>query len=317
MATNLSTSNLWWISLVQCPICYEKPFKENLRGKLKCLSCDTKFELVKNRIDWTPEHQITQGYDRPKNKWDLLKRCINPLSNPLLPFRYWIKLRTEQFYKRTINDNRLAESWANHYLSGIRLPENATILDHGCGRGRSIGLLNQNGFKVVGQDMIADNWWKNFDKNGFQILPPNYTKLPWRDSSFDLVTNIMVIGYLPREKLDCFVKEICRVLKPNGYWLILEANDKSLGRRLFNREYENPLPLNTMRVFAKNHKFKEIDVSYEAFYAPFFPILINFIRKQCGPWQFDISDYDSWLAKQISPEKRGQWLMRLKCLKNE
>ena len=27
--------------------------------------------------------------------------------------------------------------------------------------------------------MIANKWWKNFDENGFQILPPNYKKLPY------------------------------------------------------------------------------------------------------------------------------------------
>ena len=92
--------------------------------------------------------------------------------------------------------------------------------------------------------------------------------------------------------------------------MVLEANVESFGVKAF--QMDHLMPLNLMRSLAAQNGFKEIDISYESFYAPVFPLVFNFIRKQCGPWPMDISDYDSWIAKQIQPEKRGMWLLRLR-----
>jgi SAM-dependent methyltransferase len=310
MENNLSLSFKWWMNLVECPWCGEKPFLNKPSMKMECRSCSRPFEIRNNELEWIPDGQKTKRYDVAKGKIDFIKRALNPLSNPLLPMRYLSKFRTEQYYQRTLSDQFLAEEWADHYLSGIDLPKDAVVLDHGCGRGRNVGLLNQIGYKVSGQDMIPSPWWERLPDSGFQVVPPNYERLPWKSSSYDLASDIGVIGYLPRENLGSFVKEVKRILKPGGYWLILEANDKGYSREHFPSK--NLLPLSLMRSLATQNGFREIDVSYEGFYAPFFPFAINFLRKQCGPWPMNISDYDSWMAEQIPPEKRGLWLLRLR-----
>jgi hypothetical protein len=48
--------------------------------------------------------------------------------------------------------------------------------------------------------------------------------------------------------------------------------------------------------------------SYEGFYAPVFPVLINAIRKTLAPWPFDLADHDSALARLIAPRRRALWL---------
>lgn len=299
----------WWMDLVRCPWCGENPFKGDPSEKMECTSCKRPLELRGNEIDWLPEGKKTKRYDAPKSKLDFIKRALNPLSNPLLPLRYWSKFRTEQYYQRTLNDKNLAEKWADHYLSGLNLPKDAVVMDHSCGRGRNIGLLNQSGFQVVGQDILAHPWWGNFPDSGFQVVPPYSQGLPWKSSRFDLINDALVVSYIPEIILEPFIKEIRRILKPGGYWIILEANNQSYGQKHF--QIKNLLPLESMRSLATQNGFKEIDVSYEGFYAPFFPLFINFLRKQCGPWPMDISDYNSWIAKQIPPEKRGLWLLRL------
>jgi len=309
MKNSLFTSKNWWMHLVQCPNCNESPFTDNFNENSKCQSCGTNFQLNNNTLKWLLTKEQTKRYDHPKSKLDLIKRGLNPLSNPLLPLRYWSKFQIERYYRRTLTDRDLAIKWAKHYLSGIELPKGAAILDHGCGRGRNVGLLNQLGYQVAGQDMTENTWWNRFSNAGFQVLPPDCDKLPWKNSSFDLVNNNLVVCYLDKKKLNSFVKEIKRVLKPGGVWLILEANEQSLGHKHF--QIESLTPLDLMRSLATKNGFREIDTSYEGFYAPYFPLFINFLRKQCGPWPFDVSDYDSWLAKQISPEKRGLWLLRL------
>ena len=104
------------------------------------------------------------------------------------------------------------------------------------------------------------------------------------------------------------MQEVRRVLKPGGYWIVLEANEESYGRKHFQQAL---LSLPLMRSLAARAGFREIDLSYEGFYAPVFPLLINFLRKQCGPWPMDVSDYDSWLARRSPPRKRGLWRLRL------
>jgi SAM-dependent methyltransferase len=310
MGNNLSSSIKWWMELVRCPWCGENPFRDDSPEKVQCKSCDRPFEWKDNELEWLPKMKKTKRYDAPKGKMALIKRALNPLSNPLLPMRYWSKFRTEQYYQRTLNDKSLAKEWADHYLSGLDFPKDAAVLDHSCGRGRNIGLLNQLGYQVAGQDMTSNLWWKNLSSSGFQIVPPNSERLPWKSSSFDLVNNTMVIRYLPQESMKSFVQEIWRVLKPGGYWLILETNNQGYGRA--HTQLKSTLSLDFMRSQVAQNGFKELDTSWEGFYAPFWPFFINYLRKQCGPWPMDISDYSSWIAKQIPPEKRGLWLLRLR-----
>jgi len=310
MENNPSFSFKWWMNLVECPWCSEKPFPNEPPIKMECRFCRSPFEVRNNVLEWIPDGQKTKRYDAAKGKLDIVKRLLNPLSNPLLPMRYWSKIRTEQYYRRTLNDNNLAKKWAEHYLTGIDIPKNAMVLDHGCGRGRNVGLLSQLGYQVAGQDMTVDKWWARLPDSGFQVIPRGSERLPWKSSSYDLVNDDVVIRYLPEEMVKSFVKEIRRVIKPGGYWLILETNNQGFGRK--HAQLKSTLSLNLMRSLAKQNGFKEIDVSYEGFYAPFFPFAINFLRKQCGPWPMNISDYESWMAEQIPPEKRGLWLLRLR-----
>lgn len=310
MSNNLSPSQKWWMDLIRCPWCRDIPFRADLSMSINCESCKSSFEFKNNEVEWVSEGHKKKRYDAPRGKIDFFKRVLNPLSNPLLPLSYWSKFRTEQYYQRTLNDKSLAKKWVEHYLSGLNLPKNALILDHGCGRGRNVGLLNQLGYQFAGQDMTSSSWWGNLMDSGFQIVPPDCEGLPWKNSAFDLINDSLVVSYIPVKIFEVLIKEIRRVLKPGGYWVILAANNKSYGQKNF--QIKNLLPLDSMRSLAKNNGFKEIDVSYEGFYAPYFPLFINFIRKQCGPWNFDLSDYESWLAEQTPPEKRGLWLMRLR-----
>jgi hypothetical protein len=108
------------------------------------------------------------------------------------------------------------------------------------------------------------------------------------------------------------MQEIRRILKPGGYWLLLEANSGSLAAKHLRSRIGRLHELDRVRRLAVNSGFTEISQSFEGFYAPYFPVLINFIRKLCSFRQFDISDYDSWVVKAMLPEKRGLWLLRLK-----
>lgn len=314
---NEKKSDLFDLNEVSCAWCGGNSFiGSNFTKKFQCHTCEEQFEIQGNLLIWKKNEFCEEGFVQLLKRiirvygiFNLLKRALNPVSSPFLPFRYISNLRTRQYYKRTIFERKLAEHWATHYFSELDLPPNAAVLDHGCGKGRNVGLLTQLGFNVSAQDIESHSWWGHFPYCKFQTVPPNAQRLPWPDASFDLILDFGVIGLFPHDKIvDLFI-EIRRVLKPQGYWLILEANDNSYGRHAFQQP---TLPLHAARLFSREAGFIEVNFSYEGFYSPFFPQLVNFFRKVCGPWRMNLSDFDSWLAQRIAAEKRGLWLLRLR-----
>ena len=224
--------------------------------------------------------------------------------------RHLSRWRVEQYYRRTLTDVELARSFARNFLGGLNLPSESRVLDFGCGRGRNIGLLDQLGYKVVGQDVISNRWWERLVNAGFQVLGPS-PHLPWKDASFDVVVEVEVIHYLSSAALQNHVKEIRRIIKPGGYWVLLEAQDGSDGAEHIRRQIGRLHPLGEVRKLMADEGFVEKDIQYLGYYARHFPLLINFLRRQCSPRPFDMYDWNSWLASQVPKERRGLCLMRM------
>ena len=81
MENNLSTSIKWWMDLVRCPWCGEKPFGYNVSLKMECRSCNRPFESRNNELEWIPYGEKKKRYDIPKGEIDFIKRGLNPLSD--------------------------------------------------------------------------------------------------------------------------------------------------------------------------------------------------------------------------------------------
>lgn len=308
-------TSIWWHALVVCPSCgsRELSWPDHTMWEGKCVKCGRDFKLDNDILRWNDTNQVTKMALLPVLA-RRLRNFLNPISSPLLPFRYLTQIRLERYYQRTLLDSDLARKWAGHYLDGLDLPEEVIVLDFGCGRGRNVGILNQLGYWVAGQDVKFHSWWHRLTGCGFQVTQGS-SNLPWRDAVFDLVVEVEVIHYIHETQLLKHVQEIKRILKPGGYWLLLEANSKSFGARQVRSKIGRLHELDKVKELTASSGFIEISQSFEGFYAPYFPILINFIRKLCVPRQFDISDYDSWLATKIMPERRALWLLRLKKIK--
>lgn len=306
----------WWHELLSCPSCGAPIEVGCMEGApCHCGRCNTGYRVFGNRVEWAePSEDTAPAVFKSK-----LAKCksyayilLNPLTNPLSPLALWGSYRVEGYYGRTMADASLAKKWAAHYLKDLSLESGATVLEYGCGRGRHIGLLNQLGFRAVGQDMVTNKWWSRLNSSGFQRLSPSLPLLPWRHGKFDLIMNVMVIHYMPPQSLEEYIAQAYKLLKPGGYLIMTEGNGGGYARNALNREYGgNVHALSFVRALAEKTGFREVDQSYEGFYSPVFPVFVNFIRKQCGPWPLDIADYESWAARVISPEKRGLWVLRL------
>jgi SAM-dependent methyltransferase len=113
-------------------------------------------------------------------------------------------------------------------LRQVRVPDDARILDVGCGGGRTIGKLAQmvpNG-KVFGLDLspasvdvARETNRKEVDAGRVHIQQGSVSTLPFPDGTFDLVTAVETHYYWPDLPND--VREVARVLKRGGTFLLI------------------------------------------------------------------------------------------------
>lgn len=113
-------------------------------------------------------------------------------------------------------------------LQQVTVPKNATILDVGCGGGRtvhSLAALATEG-SVVGLDYSAASVAVSRDLNAqeihagrVRIEQGSVAALPFPDRTFDVVTAVETHYYWP--DLPANVREVVRVLKPGGTFVLI------------------------------------------------------------------------------------------------
>ena len=118
-------------------------------------------------------------------------------------------------------------------LSHVAIGKQWTILDIGCGGGRTVGELAKaaDAGKVYGIDYAEGSVAASRNHNRqliadgrVHIERGSVSKLPFSDCMFDLVTAIETQYYWPHLQDD--MKEVRRVLKPGGKLLVIAENYK-------------------------------------------------------------------------------------------
>ena len=104
----------------------------------------------------------------------------------------------------------------------------STILDIGCGSGRTAISLSQSGFNVIGVDitpeMIESAKKISLSKNlNIDYRVGDATKLEFPDSYFDgaIFANNGWVQIPGKENRQKALSEICRTLKPNSYFILV------------------------------------------------------------------------------------------------
>ncbi|MEW6558107.1 MAG: class I SAM-dependent methyltransferase [Elusimicrobiota bacterium] len=109
------------------------------------------------------------------------------------------------------------------------------ILDLGCGSGRHVIYFTKRGFDVYGIDIskeglnITKSWLKKEKLKANLKIGSVYEKLPYQNNFFDAIISVQVIHHARIKTIRKAIREIERILKPNG--LIFITVRKRMSKR--------------------------------------------------------------------------------------
>jgi len=148
------------------------------------------------------------------NTWDdFLENSVPPIKNYIL--------KEKKFFIENIEKNQI-------------------ILDAGCGKGGTIKILAKKSKKIVGIDISDDIliYAKKITHNNknVELFKESIDKLHFADSYFDIaILGMNTFGNLHNNKVNV-LKELIRVVKPDGRIYISTYSEKALDDRL--KSYE-------------------------------------------------------------------------------
>jgi SAM-dependent methyltransferase len=138
------------------------------------------------------------------NYKDLVKAAYNRIADDYLAER-----------TRSLTQIRMLDDLAG------RLPENASILDAGCGAGVPITEILSARFDVTGVDFSEaqiELARKNVPKARF--ICQDMTRLDFPEGTFDAICSFYAIIHIPREEHRSLFENFHRMLKPGGHALL-------------------------------------------------------------------------------------------------
>lgn len=179
------------------------------------------------------------------------------------------KISSDQTYKPdVISPENFVDDIKLNYIRKY-LPESGIIVEIGAGSGRlltRIGLENKN-ISIIGIDfesykMVRDNIIK-FNLNGTSIQADAF-KIPLKSNSVEAVISGGFLEHFNEEELEKLLKEMKRILKPNGlFYAEIVPKKFSLCRPIILTEmggYESTFDKKKWNEILKNSGYSDIKV---------------------------------------------------------
>ncbi len=133
------------------------------------------------------------------------------------------------FYEVILTDERTTRD-VETISTLIGLEPGMRVLDLACGHGRIANALAERGASVVGLDatpLFLKLAREDAAKRGVGVeyVEGDMRSLPWPPSSFDAVVNwFTAFGYFSDDENRAVLREVARVLKPGGRFLVDHLN---------------------------------------------------------------------------------------------
>lgn len=162
----------------------------------------------------------------------------------------------EAVYRGNPLQDRLNARILDRVFAALRPPPGALFLDAGCGVGHHSVALAKRGYRCTGIDIsetILGTARANLARSDLadrvSFRQEHLERLSFPDAAFDMVHCRGVLMHIPQ--WEAALRELCRVLKPGGGIVLMEANRTSmetvlvrllrrLGRRTKSRLVDDP-----------------------------------------------------------------------------
>ncbi len=129
-----------------------------------------------------------------------------------------------------IEDQKLESEHMQRYMSARCLVKGMHVLDIACGEGYGSALLAETAISVLGMDIDPDtihNAQKKYRKSNLSFQQGDAARIPLEDHSVDAVVSFETIEHIDEALQHQFLKEINRILKPDGI-LIMSTPNKAV-----------------------------------------------------------------------------------------
>lgn len=137
--------------------------------------------------------------------------------------------------------------------ANIKHPEEVNILDWGCGRGRSVAKLREQGFNAFGVEIdlnVMSNGFELFEKRGLSpsnILKPIDESCYFDNGFFHLIFSEQVFEHI--ENLDSVLKEHSRLTAQGGIGVHCFPGSKNVSEDHLNMPFVHWFPKNIIRKY--------------------------------------------------------------------
>ena len=131
-------------------------------------------------------------------------------------------------------DGLQSRAWGR-VLDHCELGKGALLLDVGSGTGRWLRHCGQRGLSAVGVDQsLAMLRLARQRATLSPLFAGEIQSLPFLDESFDCVSGVTVVQHIPSTQQEQALREIVRVLRPDGYLILFELI-RGHGPHVFSR----------------------------------------------------------------------------------
>jgi len=139
-----------------------------------------------------------------------------------------------------IDDAELQMEHYQRYYSVLPLVKDKIVVDAACGEGYGTRILSQDAKSVIGIDISQEAIYhasnKYGDKSNVSFVQGSIAELDLEDNSIDVFVSFETLEHVPEDLQREFMKQVVRVLKPNGCLVVSTPNRKVYSD---DRNYQN------------------------------------------------------------------------------
>lgn len=142
----------------------------------------------------------------------------------------------------------MAKEIAGSSVMWLTAHPNGKLLDVGCGNGSFLAMMQKLGWNVSGVEPDANAAMIARERLGVPVTIGTLEDADFLDDSFDAVTAHHVIEHM--HDPFGFLREVLRILKPDGKLVVTTPNIESWGHRLFRKSWRGLEPPRHLHIFS-------------------------------------------------------------------